>query len=202
MSMGERIGSIHTAVQGPRVGEVDGEQAAKAIHDRLASRRPAVEARHPEALAFGARFLATLAAPLHGALSALAEVWGYQREHLSAQLRGDWERGAFPVLALWQILTSPTHEARESSRALLRLLADHLDYDVTPRHGTAAELQEWPARLYREGGDLAAAIDDATRDGRITAAERADLEARLRARDESTANIRATLAAAGRDGIR
>jgi hypothetical protein len=99
------------------------------------------------------------------------------------------------MVALWQILTSPTRECREAARWLLRLLAEHLDYDVTPRHGVAAELLEWPARLYREGGDLAAAIDEAARDGRITGDERADLESRLRLRDENTASIRATLAA-------
>jgi hypothetical protein len=195
MSMPEKMRPQSLPVQGPQHDESDSDKAAKAIHDRLASHRQAVDARHPDALRFGARFLATVSGPLHGAMTALAESWGYQREHLAAWLRGDWERSALPVIVLWQILTSPTHEAREAARALLRLLAEHLDYDLTPRHGVAAELLEWPARLYREGGDLAAAIDEASRDGRITSEERADLEARLRARDENTASIRATLAA-------
>lgn len=173
--MGERIGPIPVAVHGSSQRAPHREEGANVIHDRLAAWRPAIQTATPDVLWFGARCLAVMANAMYGEMTNLAKAWGYERQHLSAWLGGSWsDRCAMPMVALWQILTSPTDEARAAAIAFLRLLADHLGFDVTPRERDhAACIAEAAGRLAHHGGEALNAAFDAIKDGQITADERA-----------------------------
>lgn len=168
----------------------DPPAALARTRDNLAARCAGADDRYPEALDDEARALVTASVHVLGTWTLLR---GLHTEVVWREIRRGLRH--LHVFDLFRLARSQRPEARVFVREYVRVLAEALGYDLTPRKAPTVALTEAAARLQKEAGEVTSATLRALTDGHVDLDELDRIEAELADEDQARADMRAAVQA-------